>query len=111
LEVERGLDDSLLEELSRGLQPVAVRRAILFGSVARAEEHGWSDVDLLVELERVGDREKAWDALVPLSALVRDRFGLNLAPIVVTTAERSRVLSPGFRESVDRDGRVLTGAT
>jgi predicted nucleotidyltransferase len=110
LEVERGLEDSLMEDLSRGLQPVPLHRATLFGSVARAEERGWSDVDLLVELEKQGDREKAWDALVPLSALIRDRFGLNLAPIVVTRSERSRVLSPGFRDSVADVGRVVKEA-
>ncbi|MCI4324185.1 MAG: nucleotidyltransferase domain-containing protein [Thermoplasmata archaeon] len=110
VEVERGLEESLLEDLSRGLRPVPVRRATLFGSVARAEEHGWSDVDLLVELERQDDREKAWDALVPLSTLVRDRFGLNLAPIVVTVAERSRLLGTGFQESVNREGTVLKRA-
>lgn len=104
---ERKLEEALMADLARGLRGTSVRRAVVFGSVARDEEKGWSDVDLMVEVKGERDREKVADALFPLSDHIRERFGLNLAPIVVTPSEVRSSLSRSFLKSVNRDGKVV----
>lgn len=106
-EVERGLSEDLESDLRKTLAPLPVHRAILFGSVARGEETGWSDVDLLLELRSAQRREEVWDALEPLALRIREKFGLTLAPLLLTPEEDGSQLSPSFLGAVVREGKVM----
>lgn len=108
-EHEGKLPEDLAQELTRGLASAPVRRALLFGSVAKGHEQGWSDVDLLVEIGSERQREPVWDALLPLTSRIRERFGLNLAPIVVTPRQERTSMSASFLATVIREGRVIRG--
>lgn len=107
-EAEGRLPEELKRELAAGLRSPSVRRAILFGSISRGEESGWSDVDLLVEIASERQRERVWDLLLPLATRIRQRFGLNLAPIVVTPDQERGSLSPSFLAAVVQGGQVIT---
>ncbi len=109
-DVERGLSEQLQRDLADGLRRTPVRRALLFGSVSRGEEKGWSDVDVLIELRKAADRERVWDSIIPLASQVRGRYGLNLAPIVLAPSEERGAMSPSFLATVNREGKVIKEA-
>ncbi|MDE1821696.1 MAG: nucleotidyltransferase domain-containing protein [Euryarchaeota archaeon] len=101
---EEALESELKRELTEGLRSPRVRRALLFGSVARGTEKGWSDVDILIELRRASDRQGVEDLLFPVRQKIRDRYGLVLAPLIVTRDDLHGRISPSFLESVEREG-------
>jgi predicted nucleotidyltransferase/DNA-binding HxlR family transcriptional regulator len=109
-DAEGRLDEGLFGDLEDGLRAAPIRRAVVFGSVARGDERGSSDVDLLVEMKTEGDREKVWDFLLPLSSKIRERYGLNLAPILLSPSSRRGSMSPSFLAAIDREGRTVGGA-
>ncbi|MFI5418813.1 MAG: nucleotidyltransferase family protein [Candidatus Lutacidiplasmatales archaeon] len=105
--IERGLAVELESDLRKALVGLPAQRAILFGSVARGDETGWSDVDLLVEVESARLIEQVWDALDPLAGRIREKFGLTLAPLVIALDEGQGQLSPSFLDTVEREGKVV----
>jgi predicted nucleotidyltransferase len=109
-DAEGRLDQGLFRDLANGLRAAPIRRAVVFGSVARGDERGSSDVDLLVEMKSERDRERAWDYLLPLTSKIRVKYGLNLAPILISTTSPRGSLSPSFRAAIDREGRTVGGA-
>ena len=109
-EAERRLDDALFGDLDNGLRAAPIRRAVVFGSVVRGDERASSDVDLLVEVKTERDRERVWDYLLPLASKIRERYGLNLAPILISPTSRRGSTSPSFLAAVDRQGRAVGGA-
>jgi DNA-binding HxlR family transcriptional regulator len=109
-EAEGRLGDGLFGDLEDGLRAAPIRRAVVFGSVARGDERGSSDVDLLVEMKTERDRERVWDCLLPLTSKIRERYGLNLAPILLSPTSRRGSMSPSFRAAIDREGRAVGGA-
>jgi predicted nucleotidyltransferase/uncharacterized protein YutE (UPF0331/DUF86 family) len=74
----------------------AVRLAVLYGSVARGEEHEWSDIDLLVRL--AGSRLRSHAQLLAHLEAATDR------PVQVVAIEDANSL---LLADVLRDGRVL----
>ncbi len=106
-EAEERLEGDLMRDLRQGLRCSGVRRAVLFGSVARGDEKGWSDVDILVELRRASDRDAVEDQLFSVRRKVRDRYGLVLSPILVTREDLRERISPSFLATVQREGLDL----
>lgn len=91
-ELQRHRDQILDHAAKHGASNIRV-----FGSVARDESTGASDVDLLVDVER-------GRTLLDLIGLNQDLEGLLGCPIqVLTEAE----ISPFFREQVIREATVL----
>ena len=66
----------------------AVRKIILFGSVARGEETVGSDVDVAVVLVR--KTEAAWADIIRCASDVGDETGLTVVPIRMTVREIAR---------------------
>ncbi len=66
----------------------AVRRIILFGSVARSEETVGSDVDVAVVLDR--KTRKALSEVTDVAARVLDETGLVVVPVTATPRELAR---------------------
>jgi predicted nucleotidyltransferase/DNA-binding HxlR family transcriptional regulator len=106
-DAERGLEEGLFGDLEDGLRAAPIRRAVVFGSVARGDERGSSDVDLLIEMKTERDRERVWDHVLPLTSKIREKYGLNLAPILICPTSRRGAMSPSFRAAIDRDGRSV----
>jgi predicted nucleotidyltransferase len=81
------------------------RRVVLYGSVARGDDHRTSDIDLLVEVRRrtrpVEDRIS--DAVTQVAA----DEGELVVPIVLTPAEVRTRLPASFLERLHAEGKVL----
>lgn len=105
LEVRRAIAEAL------GATGVRDLCAVLFGSVARAEDRAESDLDLLIVVPAQGARERVLEALESLRAGLLLRFGVELRPIGYTYTEARRLWkqrrSP-IREAL-RDGIALVG--
>lgn len=106
-QTEQDVSSRLNQVLEAGLRGLPIRRAVLFGSIPRGEDTGWSDVDLFLEVASEEDRESVLDGLVPLLRLVRDTFGLNLSPVVVRRSRRVDRVSRSFLREVELDGVSL----
>ena len=100
LRVARAFAARLQDELGPSL-----RRVVLYGSVARGDDHRASDIDLLVEVRRrtrpVEDRIS--DAVIEVAA---DQ-GELVVPIVLTPAEVRKRLPASFLERLQAEGKVL----
>ncbi len=107
---ERDLPLQLEQELTKSLKDLGVRRAVLFGSVARGEETDQSDIDLFIEVMSDSDRDAVEDQLTPLFLEIHRRFGLSLSPYVLTRRELAQPPNPALIRSVAREGRVLVGS-
>jgi predicted nucleotidyltransferase len=75
-----------------------VSMAVVFGSVARGDDHADSDVDLLVAL-----RDPGLHPRVALAERLRRRTGLTLEVVALEDALRR----PSLMVEILRDGRVL----
>jgi len=76
------------------LQPLPVKRAFLFGSIARGDERPTSDVDLLVLVESKAAKEKVEGALSRASSRFSLRFGNPLSPLVLDNSQTRRPAGP-----------------
>jgi predicted nucleotidyltransferase len=88
-----------LSSLRRALRTEpSVSMAVVFGSVARGDDHVESDVDLLVALREPGLRHR-----VALAERLRKRTGLTLEVVGLEDA----LQRPSLMIEILRDGRVL----
>jgi len=71
------------------IRGLGVGRLALFGSFARSEPHGESDVDLLVEFAPM---QKSFDAFMRLYDLLEERLGRRVE--LVTTEALSPYIGP-----------------
>ena len=86
----------LLTEHREELGRLGVRRLGLFGSFARGDQHGQSDVDLLIEFER---GQKSFDAYMKVAFFLED---LLERPVEALTPESlSPYLGPGILSEID----------
>ena len=69
------------------LQPLPVKRAFLFGSVARGDERSTSDIDLLVLVESKSAKETVETAFSRASPRFSLRFGNPLSPLVLDPSQ------------------------
>jgi predicted nucleotidyltransferase len=93
-----------LQTLVRGLP---IKRAILFGSVARGDERATSDVDLLVLVRSHADKEKVEDALSRASLDFAIKFGNPLSSIVMEDRQFRFPSNPALLTNVRQDGIEL----
>lgn len=94
-------DNEVLELLERNLESLrqfGVRRLSLFGSVARGEESGSSDVDLLVELNH-----KSFDAYMDLKFYLEDLLGRPVDLVL------SDALKPRLRDAIQGELIYVSG--
>jgi predicted nucleotidyltransferase len=89
-----GLKKTLLKELPRSL----IKRAVLFGSVAKGMEKVNSDIDVFILVKNRQSKEKIESSVEKLSNICFDIYGNRLAPYILTEQEMkqkkdSRVVS------------------
>jgi predicted nucleotidyltransferase len=108
--VEGGLLSAVSEAIRPALVTAHVRRAVIFGSVARGEEGPHSDIDLFVEVADEGDRVILLRALERVDGRLRARLGNSLRPLVYTRDELVRPRNPTLLAGIARDGIDVLGA-
>jgi uncharacterized protein len=106
INIDSAIDEALLQEIARKIT-VAFnpRRIILFGSRARGDARGDSDVDLFVEME---SQDKPLDRYCKVRAVLRDLW-IPLDLIVMTPEEvierRNSLVS--LVPIIEREGKLL----
>jgi predicted nucleotidyltransferase len=108
IELEAGLRNRLVREFGQLVAHTPVRRAILFGSVARGDERSDSDVDLLLEVGTSRDREATLAALEKIRERVWSRYGNPVSSLVYTEADIRKPANPELIETILREGLRIT---
>jgi len=100
----------MLRDLSRGLPP-SVKSLVLFGSAARGQLRGGSDIDLLALTEDGKNKKEALAYLTGRSAGILAHCHYPLAPVALTLDEfRGRYKQKDdFVRTVLKTGRVVRG--
>ena len=87
---------ALLAENEAELRRLGVRRCGLFGSFARGEQEGRSDVDILVEFE---PGRKTFDSFMALAFFLEDLFGRKVD--LLTPESLSPYIGPHILREVE----------
>jgi predicted nucleotidyltransferase len=108
-----GLDDEMWQDFKETLRPLtrrpAVESAVIFGSAARRQETGRSDIDLFIVVPSEKAKARIAAALSATRQAVMRRFGDRLETLVYTRAElRSKRALP-LVGSIRADGIALKG--
>ena len=82
----RNLEDTLLKHLPKSL----VKKAILFGSVAKASEEASSDIDIFILVKNKQDKVKLEQSIEKLSNQCLEVYGNRLAPYILTEQQMKR---------------------
>ena len=107
---EKNWLDNMLRELCRTL-PASVKSLVLFGSAARGQLRGASDIDILALIENDKYRDEAFSYFTGRSAWALAHCHYPLAPVVLTLGEfraKSRQ-KDDFVRTVLKTGRVVAG--
>lgn len=106
-EQESSLREELVRDLSGILHGLPVRKAILFGSVARGQERSDSDIDLFVETPTGAASEQVRNRLNARRTDLWKKYGNPLSPLILTSAETRTGPGPALVRSIEEDGVVL----
>ncbi len=106
---EASLPERFVRELRAAMETLPLRRAILFGSVARGTETSESDVDLFLELNDTASEEGVQAALTPIVVRLIRRYGLVLSPILRSARAAGRPPNPDLMKTIEREGIPLVG--
>ncbi len=109
-EAERGMLKALARELGSLLEG-RVATAGLFGSFARGNATTGSDIDLLIVVETLKDRERVSEMLSDKLSEITERYGLPLQPVIF---ERRRLTGGGrgvrdLLEAAEADWEPVAG--
>jgi predicted nucleotidyltransferase len=108
LDFEAQLRDNLLRDVGELIVKTPIRRALVFGSIARGDERADSDVDLFLELKTPRDRQSVASALEKVRERVWDRYGNPVSALVYTEAETRKPKNPALLDSISQEGlRVI----
>jgi hypothetical protein len=97
----------LKRDIEALLRPLPVKRAFLFGSVARGDEHPTSDVDLLVLVESKAAKEAVESALSRASPQFSLKFGNPLSPLVLVHSQTRHPANPQLIDTALAEGIEL----
>ncbi len=104
---ESKLPEGFQEELRSALKGLPLRKAVLFGSVARGTETNDSDVDLYLELRGSVSDEEIQAALTPIAVRFIHRYGAVLSPIIYSRRAVRNPPNPALLTAIEREGVSL----
>jgi len=98
---------TLKTELQTAIRALPVKRATLFGSVARGDERATSDLDLLVVVRSAVDKESVEDALSRASLDFAVKFGNPLSALVMEERQLRAPANPALLTNIRKEGIEL----
>ncbi|MHB1016508.1 MAG: nucleotidyltransferase domain-containing protein [Coriobacteriia bacterium] len=109
-EAEQRLPEDMLDDLAGAFHDGTVS-VILFGSYARGEQTPASDVDVALVTADGAAAAAVESAAADHATAFRDKFGASLSYLIYTIDEARSLssASPGFLESIKRDGILVSG--
>lgn len=107
-EAERGMVKTLVRDLRPVLEGSVVS-AGLFGSFARGEAKPGSDIDLLVVVETLKERERVSVLLSDQLQSLTERYGLPLQPVIYEHRRLSRGGVQELLETAEQDWVQVAG--
>lgn len=102
--ISQELVEKELRDIVKALKPYHPKKVLLFGSFARGDDHGLSDLDLII----VKDTQKRFlDRIVEVLELCDSTIPME--PLVYTSEEIAQLLAEGnsFIRQALTEGRVL----
>ncbi len=84
-----------------------LKRIVLFGSAARAEERPESDLDLLVVVDQDSSKEAVEERLAALKGEAQEKYGSRIRPQVFTEGEYARKRKSPLIQAIEREGQPL----
>jgi predicted nucleotidyltransferase len=84
-----------------------VRRAVVFGSAARGEEHAGSDLDLLIVASNRAALERVQERLAALRFDLWNEGGMKISPLLYTAREFERKRHLPVIQAAEREGEEL----
>lgn len=103
-EAEANARDEMRHILALVLARLPIKRARVFGSVARREERPESDIDLCLDVSSEAQRQEVLPRLGEIQVRAARNFGNPLAILIRTEAEVRRLTNPALARSIDDDG-------
>jgi predicted nucleotidyltransferase len=103
-EFEANLKSELVRQISKELQSEPIRKAKLFGSVARGDERSDSDIDLFLEIENASQAPRVDNAVDRVRAQIWRTFGNAVVPLVYTSSKVKRPPNPKLLNAIEREG-------
>lgn len=106
------LEERLLDEVAMILSREIGNKLldiILFGSIAKAEENSYSDMDLVLVFKDGVNPKDVEDTVAEASLLIAKMFGNQVSPIIVTKAEfeRKKKAGQGLWKEITKTGISL----
>lgn len=107
-EYEGSLRNNLVETLRSKLSEISeIRRAVLFGSVARGDERAESDIDILIIVSSIRDKTVAQAKVDPIADAIRATFTNPLRALIYTEEETRGKGARPLMGVVEKEGITL----
>jgi predicted nucleotidyltransferase len=104
---EAGSMGALKSEIRNLIRELPIRRAVLFGSVARGDEGPTSDVDLLLTVRSHSDKQRVEETVSAASLRFATRFGNPLSALVLEESHLRSPTNPTLLSNIRREGVEL----
>lgn len=99
--------DDLKEMILNNMPKSLIKRAVLFGSIAKSEENRDSDIDVFFLVKDIKDKEKLYPALEKLSNACLETYGNRLSPYILTEQEARKKTRQKFLAEIDKGMEIF----
>ena len=109
-EKEKGSKAELGRKIKKSLD-FQYESLILFGSIARGQEHPGSDIDLAVIIDDKSNADKAESETLKANSAIFKKFGNSLSPVVIKQKDFVRKLKSKDKliASIAKEGLLIAG--
>ncbi len=99
--------DDLKEMISAILPKNLIKKAVLFGSIARGEEKSDSDIDIFFLVKNNNDKERLTPYVDKLLNACFEAYGNRLSPYILTKQEAKKKTRQKFLFEIDKGIEIL----